>query len=94
MSSNPRVQIQVSNSTLRVTSSNPRVTSLNPRLTKSISRVTSSDSRVKSSNPRIQESFNQWKLKQTALKFPSFPKILILNRSAILEATRRFTFWW
>ena len=56
---------RVKSSVLRVASLNPRIKSLNPR-------VTSSDPRVASLNPWVQESFNQWKLKQTAIKFPYF----------------------
>ena len=79
---------------MRSASSNPRVTTLNPRDTSSNPQVTGSNPRVKSSNPRVQESFNQWKLKETALKFPHFLRFQALNRSAVCEATRAFSFWW
>ena len=46
--------------------------SSNPRVTSSTLRVTSLNLLVSSLNPGAQESFNQWKLKWRALKFPDF----------------------
>ena len=43
---------------------------------------------------QIHELLNQWKLEKVALKAPHFLRLLVIDCSAVREATRTFGFWW